>query len=101
MKSDYYFIIDHNTLCIVDRDEGGVSVTNNAEAVLDEIKELLLPHGLRMPPVVIYCDSEGMWDGMEYVDGTLTFYPLRKRDMAEAEELARKRFVGKKKGAEL
>ncbi len=101
MKSDYTFQIKNSVLCIVDLDQGNASVTNNAEQVLNEIKAHLLDLQVPFPPIVIYMDTEGKWDGMEYVGETLSFYPLQQQDMEGAIDLARRRFIGMMKGATL
>lgn len=63
-RADYQWkladVDGERTLLIVDHNLGGMSVTNDAEAVLAEISEQLLS------PIseyrVIYRDSEGQWD---------------------------------------
>ena len=90
MKSDYSFIVADEVLCIADND-GSKSVTNNTENVLNEIKESLNAGGLRMPDTVIYKDTEGNWDGIEYDGSNATFYLLHTRSLTEAIDLAKKR----------
>ncbi len=71
-KSDYdYDIIEHsgrNCLLINDLNKGGMSVTNNIEEVIEEIKvkEGIDPARL----MIIYCDSDGFWDGWDHESQT-------------------------------
>ena len=69
MKSDFtYHTIESqgiNVLVIIDLDQGGASVTNNAEAVVKSIAAELGEQIFKMP--IIYRDSEGAYDG---IDGT-------------------------------
>jgi len=83
MKSNYSYIISGEVLCITDHD-GPKSVTNNAENVLDEIKKEFNSKGFRMPDIVIYCDTNGNWDGIEYNGGDATFYYLDTKSLVEA-----------------
>ena len=67
-KSDYdysiYFINDNKIISIIDRNRGRMSVTNNIENVVSEIavENNLNPNEY----LIIYKDSEGMWDGWEF-----------------------------------
>ena len=74
-QANYSFEAVEDVLCIEDLGPHNMfkTVTNDAENVLDEIKEQL---GDDMPPVIIYQDSDGFWDGMEYDDQRLEFYSL-------------------------
>jgi len=82
-------------LVITDLNRGGMSVTNNMEAVLQNIAE---QEGFDLEYVararIIYKDSDGVWDGVELdPNGQCSFYPLAPRkitDEKEAIELARK-----------
>ena len=60
MKSDFtYHTIESqgiNVLVIIDLDQGGTSVTNNAEAVVKSIAAELGEQTFKMP--IIYRDSE-------------------------------------------
>ena len=100
-KSDYEYYFryckdDSPILVITDLHLGGMSVTNNMEAILDKIATdvnvniyFLTQCGLQ----VIYRDSEGNYDGVRIDDsGTVRFYPLTDRPVTsetEAISLAR------------
>lgn len=54
--------------------DGAISVTNAAERVLAEIKTSL---GGKLPKIIIYKDTEGLWDRMiPGADGQVTFAPI-------------------------
>jgi hypothetical protein len=59
-KSDYVWKTQEDILIIEDLNLGRMSVTNNAEGVINEIYEKLGPsiHNYH----IIYKDSEGIWD---------------------------------------
>lgn len=63
-KSNYTFHFrheqEHKFLCIIDND-GAMSVTNNMEAILEEICERVIIDLLQYE--VIYRDTAGIWDG--------------------------------------
>ena len=104
LHSDYTYELVGPVLCIVDLDLGAMSVTNNIENVMSHIKKEIEDLGIPFPPIVIYRDSDGMWDGVEFVgseEKRITFYPLQKKDRQEAIDMAKQRWVGIKKGASL
>ena len=78
-QANYSFEAVGDVLCIEDLGPHDMfkTVTNDAENVLEEIKKKL---GDDMPPVIIYQDSDGFWDGMEYDDQRLEFYSLNTLD---------------------
>ena len=78
-QANYSFETVGDVLCIEDLGPHDMfkTVTNDAENVLEEIKKKL---GDDMPPVIIYQDSDGFWDGMEYDDQRLEFYSLNTSD---------------------
>lgn len=86
-KSNYNYHIKgiggHNVIAIEDLNQGGMSVTNNIENVVDEIchKENIFPRGY----IIIYKDSEGFWDGWDY--NKQDFIVLHVKDMETAIEL--------------
>lgn len=100
-KADYIYEIKGPCLCITDMDKGNMSVTNDLENVVREVREELNDLGFGMPPLCIYMDSEGMWDGIEFMQDRLTIYPLQKEDMEEAIDVAKMRYVGQSKGVML
>ncbi len=82
-KANYSHETVEEVLCIEDLGPHDMfkTVTNDAENVLEEIKKEL---GDDMPPVIIYQDSEGFWDGMEYNDQRVEFYSLNTSDREHA-----------------
>lgn len=71
-----------NVLVIEDLNRGNMSVTNNIEGVLDEIIQMtkIFIHSY----LIIYRDSEGVWDGYNY--NTEQFITLNERTWQEAAE---------------
>lgn len=68
----YSYRIDGNLLAIEDL-MGEVAVTMVAEQVLRDIRaEVGSLEGL----YVIWRDRQGIWDGMEFFNGQLFFYPI-------------------------
>lgn len=65
-KSDYDYVVkkDEFLLAIVDKNLGGMSVTNNIENVVDEIAnvEQINPEDYQ----IVYRDSQGEWDGWNH-----------------------------------
>ena len=69
----------------MDHDLGGMSVTSNAENVLEEISKYI---DLNRP--IIYLDSDENWDGVRFlVDGEVQFYPLNTKSLNVAIKKAR------------
>jgi hypothetical protein len=61
-KSDYKWKFKDNILFIQDLNLGRMSVTNNIENVLSEIKDEM---GEKITEAkIIYKDSQGVWDGV-------------------------------------
>ncbi len=89
-KSLYSFVISEGVLCIYDQcGPTNMTVTNNAENVLDEIKENLKANNTPMPDIIIYNDTNGDWDGMEYDGRDVHFYFLDSADLTEAINVAK------------
>jgi len=87
-KSNYSYVIKDGVLCITDHN-GPKSVSNNAENVLEEIKAELeankeLTGNTPMPEIIIYCDTNGDWDGITYDGNDADFYFLNTTDLTEA-----------------
>lgn len=88
---DYFFhfvnVGDINVVVIIDKDEGGRSVTNGIENVLGEIEDSMGPV-LRGQPI-IYCDSNGIYDGIDAgTTGKPQIYFIGKTDEKEAAKAA-------------
>lgn len=68
-KPDYvYQVTDfhgRNVIAIVDMNLGNMSVTNGIEQVVENIarEKQIEPHHF----MIVYCDSEGVWDGWDPV----------------------------------
>jgi hypothetical protein len=87
-KCDYVHTIRKvdgvDVLLIEDMDLGRMSVTNDIENVLSELKDLY--RGL--PKIIIYRDSEGIWDGVNNNGEWVNFYMLNTQDTEVAIEKA-------------
>lgn len=72
---------------IVDQNLGRMSVTNNAEAVVTAVcKEAgLWPEDT----IIIYRDSEGIWDGIDMDRGHAIFYAFCPRTVQDEDEAVR------------
>lgn len=75
MRSDFTYHTREaggtSVLVIIDLDRGGMSVTNNIEAVVKSIAAELSEQTIKTP--IIYRDSEGIYDG---IDGTYLDNPF-------------------------
>lgn len=94
MRSDFTYhtreVNGTSVLVIIDLDQGGMSVTNNVEAVVRSIAAELGEHIYKKP--IIYKDSMGIYDG---IDGTYIadpFYHIGEKDEAKAAEKAAERY---------
>jgi len=58
-----------------------MTVTNDMEAVLSEIKE---KEGGILPSTIIYRDTEGIFDGVRFSSGIASFYNLGDGDLEDA-----------------
>lgn len=76
-------IDDQRAVLIVDNDMGNMSVTNDAEAVLEEINGKLIRE-IDEGTLVFYRDSQGQWDRMITTnDGTFTGFAFADPDLRE------------------
>lgn len=86
MKSDFTYhtrqINGTSVLVIVDLDRGGMSVTNNIEAVVKSIAAELGSDVYKMP--IIYKDSMGIYDGIDSSNVASPFYSIGETDEARA-----------------
>lgn len=63
-----------NVVAVIDQDDGAMSVTNDAENVVERLRVL---GALRPGDRLVYRDSEGHWDEMAWDDrGFIGFRPL-------------------------
>lgn len=79
----YRFRVDGPIVAIEDLN-GPIPVALAAEYVFHEVRQQL---GSLDGRFVIWRDSLGIWDGMEYVNQQLVFYPLAADNYEEAKEL--------------
>jgi len=99
-RSDYTVVLDAHyeepdeskrvwVVCATDLNLGGLSVTNDAEAVVQAIHDSYQKPG-RAPIVIIYCDSDGRWDGLNHKEGQFTgFRPIGVRGREQAVVMVR------------
>jgi hypothetical protein len=71
--------VDQDVIKIVDLDPGSNSVTNDAERVLRKIE--CWPPGLIVRCRIMYRDSLGTWDGIEWDGQGVRFFPIREKGM--------------------
>ena len=71
MKAKFYVHkVTNDTVFIVDED-GPMSITNDAEAVVDFVNQLYPQRK------IVYCDTDGNWDELVHTNGKfLAFEPL-------------------------
>lgn len=80
-RADYTYTVEGSVIAIVDLDQGGRSVTNDIENVLDDIQAEL---GSLSGYAVIYRDSSGQWDGVRIERGVMHIYGLGESDPERA-----------------
>jgi hypothetical protein len=80
-------MVDNKLLAIVDLNQPGArSVTNAIDEILIELRE---QYGLDLPTLIIYRDSQGVWDGVAHLEGTFRgFYSINETDFASAVDKA-------------
>jgi hypothetical protein len=71
IRSNYTYAIYNGIISIIDLNRGGKSVTNDIDNVIEDICEMesLNPN----EQIVVYCDSDGIWDGYSYKDNHFIF----------------------------
>ncbi len=92
IPADFEYSVIDDVLVITDLDMGGKSVTNDAESVLETIRENYENAGgfSVMPEHIIYRDSDGIYDGMtpgfdsKGNVALVKFYPIRSDDLKRA-----------------
>ena len=97
--ADYTYTIDDGVLCIVDLDTGSRSVTNDIENVLDDI--LLLDDILYringgngyQNIIVIYRDSQGLWDEVIGWPDKIEFKSISVSSKTRAIEIVKHRYA--------
>jgi hypothetical protein len=79
----YRYRVDGLFVAIEDLN-GPVSVAEAAEQVLSEIRQEV---GSLDGKYVVWRDAQGIWDGMEYQNDLLVFYPIAAEKYEEAKAL--------------
>jgi hypothetical protein len=82
-EADFSYTVRQDVLKIVDLDLGGNSVTIDAERVLGKIEQW--QPGLVAHCRIMYRDSMGNWDGIDWDGQEVRFFPIRETDERAAE----------------
>jgi hypothetical protein len=91
-KSDYTFeyLEDRNILLMEDLNLGNRSLTNDMDEVLEELQEL--NPGWNWKTIrITYKDSQGRWDGVQFVGGLVVFFPIDAKEKEKAIAFLEKR----------
>ena len=84
-RADFTYKITPNTITITDTTLGKLSVTKDIDAVLRKIE--YYHQGPITAFKIMYRDSEGVWDGVDWDGQRASFFALRETD----EERARRK----------
>jgi hypothetical protein len=80
--ADFTYSMSGNVISIIDLNLGNRSVTNDVENVLRKIEHF------HQTPIfgfkIMYRDSDGIWDGIEWDGDHPSFFALRETDESEA-----------------
>jgi hypothetical protein len=91
-RATYDISIEGDFLCIMDRNDGGRSVTNAAEDVVAEVAYLMKERGERIDRyAVIYRDTMGHWDQLVIANGK--FQAFKSLGATNDRELAKSRAI--------
>jgi hypothetical protein len=85
MRAQYSYTVEQGVVCVVDANDGGRTVTNDAEHV---VEDLVRAGVVTAAESVVYCDTEGRWDVILVEEGRFAgFAPIGAltRDHAVAE----------------
>src|SRR6266446_9357915 len=77
-QADFTYSILGNVIAIVDLDLGNRSVTNDIENVLSKIE--YYHQGSISAFHIMYRDSEGIWDGIDWDGKRASFFALRETE---------------------
>jgi hypothetical protein len=86
-EAEFSYTVDQDVIKVVDLNLGSNSITNDAERVLRKIEQW--QPGLIARCRIIYRDSRGIWDGMEWDGQEVRFFPIRETDERAAERKLR------------
>jgi hypothetical protein len=81
-QADFTYSMSGNVISIVDLDQGNRSVTNDVEKVLRKIE--YYHQGSIAGFRIMYRDSMGFWDGIQWDGQHALFFPLRETDEGQA-----------------
>ena len=81
-QADFTYAVSGNVISIIDLNLGNRSVTNDVENVLRKIEQY------HQAPIfgfkIMYCDSEGVWDGINWDGEHASFFALRETEEGRA-----------------
>ena len=86
-EAEFSYTVDQDVIKVVDLNLGSNSVTNDAERVLRKIERW--QPGLIARCRIMYRDSRGIWDGIEWDGEEVTFFLIREMDERAAERKLR------------
>ena len=82
--SDFNYGIVGNVLWIKDNNLGNMSVTNDMENVLEHLDKQLDYALSNNRYLIVYCDSEGTWDGIYYHEKMADFIIMNETSLESA-----------------
>jgi hypothetical protein len=82
--ADFSYSLSGNVISIVDLNLGNRSLTNDIESVLRKIEHY--HQGSIVGFKIMYRDSEGTWDGIEWNGEHASFFALRETEEGRARE---------------
>ena len=83
-EADFTYSIVGNVISIIDLNLGNRSVTNDIQNVLRKIEHY--DQGSIAGFRIMYRDSEGMWDGIDWDGHRASFFALRETDEKRARQ---------------
>jgi hypothetical protein len=82
-RAEFNFDVDGDILAI--HDLGGMkSVANDIENILSDIQKYSLINLCEYK--IIYCDSQGIWDGIIFKNNRVSFFSINEREYQKAKE---------------
>jgi hypothetical protein len=87
VQADFTYKITSGTISIVDTNLGKLLVTYDIEAVLRKIE--YWHQGSIAAFKIMYCDEQGIWDGVRWDGQSASFFALRETDEDKAREKLR------------
>lgn len=88
-KSHFTLSMSPKITIVKDLDKGGMSVTNDIENVVKFVAHEYQQTRTKMPRAFIYCDSNGIYDGVEHKNGKFVcIYTIGKLSADEAIDIS-------------